>query len=208
MTTPPVPSITDELIAEIEQEALMATPGPWEQVGIHVHTKLGAENRAGSLAHHRDGWNIATVNPWSATNADGEDEDLPVIEQMANRAHIANCDPSTVLALITRLRAAEAERNAQRRQVDTLTEWYTAALPGVTYMDPPDGGAPSIPEQLRRMARDAARYRWLRMADWWESPLCAITNPRQNAKLGSDCPSRDRLDTAVDAAMSAVEVLD
>lgn len=109
MTTPPVPSITDELIADIEQEALMATPGPWEQVGIHVHTKLGAENRAGSLAHHRDGWNIATVNPWSATNADGEDEDLPVIEQMANRAHIANCDPSTVLALITRLRAAEAD---------------------------------------------------------------------------------------------------
>lgn len=117
MTTPPVPSITDEQLAEIEQEALMATPGPWEQVGIHVHTKLGAENRAGSLAHHRDGWNIATVNPWPATNADGEDEDLPVIEQMANRAHIANCDPSTVLALIARLRAAEVDAQDLREKL-------------------------------------------------------------------------------------------
>lgn len=37
-----------------------------------------------------------------------------------------------------------------------------AALPGTAYMDPPDGGATSIAEQVRRMAKDAARYRWLR----------------------------------------------
>jgi hypothetical protein len=34
-------------------------------------------------------------------------------------------------------------------------------LPGVYYMDPPDGGDVSVIEQLRRMVRDAARYRWL-----------------------------------------------
>jgi hypothetical protein len=27
-----------------------------------------------------------------------------------------------------------------------------AAIPGTTYMDPPDGGAPSLAEQVRRMA--------------------------------------------------------
>ena len=53
-----------------------------------------------------------------------------------------------------------------RMQVDTLTDWYTnalnvisecsAVLPGVTYMDPPDGGDVSIPEQLRRMAKGQA----------------------------------------------------
>lgn len=36
-----------------------------------------------------------------------------------------------------------------------------AALPGSHYMDPPDGGDVSVSEQLRRMAKDAARYRYL-----------------------------------------------
>ncbi len=35
-------------------------------------------------------------------------------------------------------------------------------LPGMYYMDPPDGGDVSLLEQLQRMAEDAARYRWLR----------------------------------------------
>jgi seryl-tRNA synthetase len=65
-----------------------------------------------------------------------------------------------------------AEVEALRGQVETLTEWYAnalnvieecvAALPGVTYMDPPDGGDVSVPEQLRRMAKDAERYRHMR----------------------------------------------
>jgi len=48
--------------------------------------------------------------------------------------------------------------------------------------------------------KDAERYRWLRMADWWNSPLCVIRDPKQQAKPGTDCPSRDRLDAAIDAA--------
>ena len=69
--------------------------------------------------------------------------------------------------------AALAELEALRYQVGTLTEWYsnaldviaevTAAIPGVTYMDLPDGGDVSIPEQIRRMAKDAERYSWLRV---------------------------------------------
>lgn len=39
---------------------------------------------------------------------------------------------------------------------------YVSLLPGVYYMDPPDGGAPTLLEQMQRMAQDAARYRWLR----------------------------------------------
>lgn len=38
-------------------------------------------------------------------------------------------------------------------------EACAATLPGVTYMDPPDGGQVSIPEQLSRMAEDARLYR-------------------------------------------------
>lgn len=103
------------------------------------------------------------------------------------------------------------ERDARLLQIDTLAEWYsnsldvineiTAALPGAHYMDPPDGGDVSVPEQVRRMAKDAERYRWLRIADWWNSQLCVIRDPKQQAKPGTDCPSRDRLDEAIDAAL-------
>lgn len=72
-----------------------------------------------------------------------------------------------------------AERDARLLQVDTLTDWYsnsldvireiTAALPGAHYMDPPDGGDVSVPEQVRRMAKDAERYRWLLRQAWFQS---------------------------------------
>lgn len=123
------------------------------------------------------------------------------------------------LVALEMLEDAEVERDqlrveadGLRRQIDTLTEWYanalnvitecSDALPGAYYMDPPDGGDVPVPEQLRRMAKDAERYRWLRLADWWDSPICAIVSPKQQAKPGTDCPSRDRLDAAIDAAMA------
>ena len=55
---------------------------------------------------------------------------------------------------------------------------------------------------LEALRKDADRYRWLRVADWWRSPLCVISNPKEQAKLGSDCPSGERLDESVDAALS------
>lgn len=48
-------------------------------------------------------------------------------------------------------------------------------LPGVTYMDPPDGGSVTVEEQLQRMSEDAARWRhvWrcVRMAQHGEYVL-------------------------------------
>ncbi|MGP5283034.1 hypothetical protein ACTXNJ_17840 [Pseudomonas helleri] len=55
------------------------------------------------------------------------------------------------------------------------------------------------------LLKDAERYRWLRIADWWRSPVCVIRNPKEQAKLGTDCPSGDRLDAALDAAMGKGE---
>lgn len=55
------------------------------------------------------------------------------------------------------------------------------------------------------LRKDAERYRWLRIADWWRSPMCVIRNPKDQARLGSDCPSSDRLDAAIDAAMGKGE---
>ncbi|MDT4879307.1 hypothetical protein FQZ97_1149610 [compost metagenome] len=68
-------------------------------------------------------------------------------------------------------------------------------------MDPPDGGDVSIPEQLRRMAKDAERYRHLRVCHWNDSPLAVVCDPKKQVKLGADCPSGDLLDAAIDAVM-------
>ena len=56
---------------------------------------------------------------------------------------------------------AGAEKGYAEGRSDEEQE-LSSVLPGVTYMDPPDGGAPTILEQLQRQAKDAERYRWLR----------------------------------------------
>ena len=57
--------------------------------------------------------------------------------------------------------------------------------------------------EAEALRKDAERYRWLRLADWWSSPICAVKDPKSQAKPGTDCPTRDRLDAAIDAAMAA-----
>lgn len=51
--------------------------------------------------------------------------------------------------------AWEIEAVAERAIVAQLME----LLPGVYYMDPPDGGSVTVMEQLRRMAEDARKWR-------------------------------------------------
>lgn len=55
-------------------------------------------------------------------------------------------------------------------------------------------------------AADAKRYRWLRLQDWFEGSLCVLRDPRRvltrGIGLGADCPSRSRLDAAIDSAMA------
>jgi hypothetical protein len=76
---------------------------------------------------------------------------------------------------------------------------FVALLPGVTYMDPPDGGSVSVLEQFRRMAEDAARYRWLR--DKSEPGICAfymsVGQAFKDVKF-----KRETVDQAIDAQMS------
>lgn len=60
------------------------------------------------------------------------------------------------------------KQDANYREVQSIRADFNecaAALPGPYYMDPPDGGDVPVAEQLRRMAKDAERYRWLRDKD-------------------------------------------
>jgi len=49
--------------------------------------------------------------------------------------------------------------------------------------------------------RDAERYRWLRKRHWNDSTLFVVAGHHSLVRLGTDCPSDERLDEAIDAAM-------
>lgn len=57
--------------------------------------------------------------------------------------------------------------------------------------------------QDEAMRLDAARYRWLRAQNWNDGELAVVANPKQAVKLGHDCPSMDRLDSAIDLSMKS-----
>jgi hypothetical protein len=87
-------------------------------------------------------------------------------------------------------------RERDARDVDVIrSEDLVRLLPGPYYMDPPDGGDVSLHEQLKRMAKDAARYRWLR--ELREQTADVIG--RWGAGCGED---PEYLDQAIDAALT------
>lgn len=99
------------------------------------------------------------------------------------------------------------ERNDLRQRVEELEErqWQgmdddlaevSAAIRHTIWMEPPDGGSPSLAEQVKRMRNDAERYRWLRE----ESFLL-------DAPSGLELLYGEKADIAIDAAMKTGEPL-
>lgn len=88
MTNPIVVGITDELLAELEQLAGNATPGPWAAYGLVIRDIDGSEDQ------------IAQVMDW-------KDD-----ESKSNAEYIARANPATILALIQHVR--ELKRDAAR----------------------------------------------------------------------------------------------
>ena len=91
---------------------------------------------------------------------------------------------STSAGLRTAETLDEASRvmQAQQAEIERLREFERSAaltLPGVYYMDPPDGGDVSLLKQLQRSSIDAARYRLLRRK------FAIISNGEGNAEF---CP--------------------
>ncbi|HEC0389240.1 TPA: hypothetical protein R1R58_006586 [Pseudomonas aeruginosa] len=97
---------------------------------------------------------------------------------------IAAANPKAILGLIAEVERLKAELSQ-----------CASALPGTYYMDPPDGGNVSIPEQIRRMAKDAARYRALRQK---ERGVVVVRN-RTSHLFG------EHLDAAIDAAIEGAK---
>ena len=55
--------------------------------------------------------------------------------------------------------------------------------------------------EVQALRKDAERYRRLRGMTWHSSPLCVVSTPKKSVRPGFDCPSGDRMDAAIDAAM-------
>ncbi|HIE1324507.1 TPA: hypothetical protein ACXJFQ_005112 [Pseudomonas aeruginosa] len=97
---------------------------------------------------------------------------------------IAAANPQAILGLISEIERLESE-----------IDQCASALPGTYYMDPPDGGNVSIPEQIRRMAKDAARYRALRQKQCGD----VVVRDRTSHLFG------ERLDAVIDAAIEGAK---
>ncbi|HGM7654189.1 TPA: hypothetical protein ACKQDU_004526 [Pseudomonas aeruginosa] len=122
-------------------------------------------------------------------------------------------EPKAILGLIAEIERLNALLKAEKYAYkDKLKhyEWLeedlkecASALPGTYYMDPPDGGNVSIPEQIRRMAKDAARYRWLIASAWYVGP-----DPEGDTEAVSWHDHNDTLHgvtTAIDAAIEGAK---
>lgn len=62
-----------------------------------------------------------------------------------------------------------------------------------------------IKAENEALLKDAERYRWLRGQHWNESEMAVVCYPQKAVKLGFDCPSERRLDSAIDAALGKGE---
>ncbi|END0136202.1 hypothetical protein L4P70_004095 [Pseudomonas aeruginosa] len=133
-----------------------------------------------------------------------EDEPISAAWELFDSA----ANPTTILALldeIDRLKAENCAHKDTQKHCELLEQYLkecASALPGTYYMDPPDGGNVSIPEQIRRMAKDAARYRWLRERD--------LETIRQGGVFAGMTPenivlNQEDLDAEIDAALEGAK---
>ncbi|EZN92288.1 MULTISPECIES: ead/Ea22-like family protein [Pseudomonas] len=178
--------------AELRRLAKAATPGPWT---LYVPEDYqGPEELPGYGVECAEGRAIVwgALEPETGCQFDRDAE------------FIAAANPNTILALLDEIDQLKAENCAHKdtqKHCELLEQYLkecASALPGTYYMDPPDGGNVSIPEQIRRMAKDAARYRWLRERD--------LETIRQGGVFAGMTPenivlNQEDLDAEIDAAL-------
>lgn len=162
-------------LKELAEKLAPAYQQPWES---HRHSAsavtVGAVGEDGEYSDFID----VRISDYSAF--DEHDDELG--------QWIAAANPQAILGLIDEVERLEEELSQ-----------CASALPGTYYMDPPDGGNVSIPEQIRRMAKDAARYRWLRdrCTRQWDV-MCRDIEIVINGDGADEC---EDLDGIIDAAL-------
>ena len=116
----PTPSLTDN---ELRAIAEAATPGPWfpgrpivsDSDGEMLIVSVGPQDlsdRPNKSHHYED----TLLEVWSNPNDVDDDGERAI----ANARHIATFDPPTIIALLDRLAAHEAERAADKARIAEL----------------------------------------------------------------------------------------
>ncbi|MFG8224629.1 ead/Ea22-like family protein [Pseudomonas aeruginosa] len=214
--------------AELRRLAKAATPGPWVTDAQKNGAIFNIESESGDMCIAMSQENpaptrleineqrranaewIAAANPKTILalldEIDGLRSRLEIDERTPHDG-IA-CRDETIKVLDEKCDRLKAENEAVLAANRDCIDWFNqikteydecaSTIPGVYYMDPPDGGDVSVPEQLRRMARDAARYRWLRERD--------LETIRQGGVFAGMTPeniviNQEDLDAAIDAAL-------
>lgn len=104
---------------------------------------------------------------------------------------------AAVLSMVGRAtRTEEGEKQSYRTQDGMPTER------AVLEMEWRQMRALLAAEQPCEDKRYAERYRWLRERNWNESALFVVQGHHSLVRLGTDCPSGERLDAAIDAAIA------
>lgn len=181
MTTSPVMTVTDELLAELEESASNATAGPWSYDGSYVCTM------------RQDGETVY-VESWN-----------PVADALLSKnvKYIAAANPATITALtaeLHRLRAENAELAqslAESRANDQAAMGWLTSLRWASG----DRGERMLPEfvtHVEGLAKDAGRYRWLRNPD----QDVALVLDKMVSSGVYEYRAGDELDTAIDTAMA------
>jgi hypothetical protein len=111
MTTSPVASITDDLLAELEQLAGKATPGPWQHVP-------GDDDPDSSWSMQ---FPIVTSDIREVIGTEGFYSEKDIDE--ANAAFVASANPATILALLQHVRELTKDRE-RLDNLDKLCEAY------------------------------------------------------------------------------------
>jgi hypothetical protein len=118
MTTSPITTITDELLAELEQLAGKATPGPYRQCGADKESECCP---CGQI------WSTATDELVAVAHNGDVMIDAPGAGQAANAQYIARANPATILALLQYVR--ELRVDAERYRWLCQSAWYVGPEP-------------------------------------------------------------------------------
>ena len=177
-------TVTDELLAELEELANKATGGDWEY-------RLGLIR----TMPDQDGYVPIAVAPNSPKNWRGQRD--------ANMQHIAAANPATITALTAELRRLRAENAELAKSLAESRANDQAAMGWLTSLRWASGdrGERMLPElvtHIEGLAKDAGRYRWLRDRIEYKGDMVIA----KCSEWSIESWSGDDPDTAIDTAMA------
>ena len=170
---------------------------------------VAAANPAAVLALIAENESLKGPHDWLAEDLIKELVDNA--QALQENSDLGESDPFAIvlLAAASRIRRQEGSIDKLKAENEQLAKtascWGRLNIQNKALSDSFRAERDQLKADNEALRKDAERYRWLRIDDWWRSPMCVIRNPTDQAKLGSDCPSSDRLDAAIDAAIGKGE---